>query len=671
MKSFSFNKIPRDLNKKRIKGPLRALKSQHPIVIESQFKVTGDLVKNDVYVTNKLITPNKNNLPSIGQLGEILFDNVTNKFYAWNGVSWTAFDTRETNERVIISDTITIDPNVNNTFLQNSPGAVEWGARISGAMNEQIRNNNLNPGCLNNLDNFVLPVYYSSDVTSIYNADGTVAFSLAAFDNNNHAFVRYSSTGDADLCGCVNGPNCSVRAFGLNDTNSAVFGGNFTSTLFIYNGENVFVKTIVAESSTDCFLLKYNSSNTLDWFSLVTSTGGDNLNGCAINNSQGVIACGVFPGWTLSIYNGNSTSYTILQNIGAGYGMFLSKYGVNGSVEWATKVSSNTIFLNYGSTDINDDGISIVSIKGASSTMVAYHANGVPAGTLSANGFAGLGGLFRYSPTGTFQWAAAIRSKADASIHSVRLNSSGDLIVGGSYQTTVMYIYNSNDSLAFSLPRPETNAGFVAKWNSTGTAEWVSRISGSSGVYYTIADINDLGNVTVTGDYTNSLYIYNSSGVLVSSLPKTGSSDIFIINYDANGDFISAAKVAGVEAENYSMVAINNLGNVVAAGTYQSSPVFAYNSDGGPKISLPIASEGWDDTFIVKWNNTVQLGDPVIDETVKTITYNGPTMAFINTSSSVEGISQTIKLSQYDTVKMVWDAVESTWIVLLNEGELL
>lgn len=114
-----------------------------------------------------------------------------------------------------------------------------------------------------------------------------------------------------------------------------------------------------------------------------------------------------------------------------------------------------------------------------------------------------------------------------------------------------------------------------------------------------------------------------------------------------------ASKVSGLGLENYPSSAINNLGNVVLTGSYNSSHVNAYNPDGS--CGLTLNNTGDYDSFIIKYGVAeLYMGNPKLDGQLKVITRNEPAV-LINTSGTVNDNGNTISIEQYKSVIMMWD----------------
>lgn len=636
----------------------------------SGFKFKKDLLKNNLFVTGKLIIPNRTNLPIKGEfVGQIL--NSNNILYGWNGDEWVIFQGNTgVAERISLVANSFVNPNLKTTLIQGPTEAVQWGARIAGDYDETLEH--YNTIAMDNSDNVVLATNYTSDPAIIYNANGTVAFSLvnnSGADNySDAAFIKYSPDGVASLLGRLGSDSGDKNptTTSMNNVGRTVIVGYYVNDISIYNSVNDFVMTLTGDGNNDTFLLTYSGS-TLEWVSKIYGSGTEQGNGCAINDYGDVFTAGYFTAnSTIMIFNGNSSTYTSLTNNNDS--VFMVKYGTNGTLHWTATVEGNNIYYNAGICDMNNDQICVLAMNSPSTSITPFNSNGTPGTTLSNTPGKYLGGLFSYTPTGTVMWGSAIRNSSNYT-NSCRINSDGEIVTSGVYETDPLYVYNSSDSIAFSLPEPVYSSAFLIKWNPSGDPEWGAFVAGAGGEYNTSADINDLGNVVLTG-YSNStlILIYDRHRTLVSSLQQTGAG-IYVVTYTAVGDFVSSTIITCEESVGDSSVAMNKLGNIIVSGSYSSSPVNAYNGHGTCAITL-VNDGDYDDTFIIKYRAALNLGNPLTNGQTKIIASNGPTV-YINPLASVDGSSQIIKLNQYDSVEMVWDSSVENWVIVNNEAQLL
>lgn len=645
--------------------------------IGSNFGIQKDLIANNLLIADKLIVPKYSTLPAVGNLGEIVFNQGDTSFYGWNGNEWFSIGSSSRGGFERVTGSIA-NPNVETSLVQG--GGIgqlftQWGALVGGPTFEILFF--LNQSALNNLDQCLVGIITNSDPIIVYNVDRSIAFTLDFLGPNpnlgqnfNNIFVKYSSEGTPKLVGNVFSYdeesflyNYSVD---INDSGYSVVNGFFfANNISICDGSNQPVSSL---SGPAIFLVAYTPLNSLSW---ATKISGElslplasNYWNCAIADNGETIVSGAFIN-TLELYNAD-TSFSILTSQDTA--TFVAKYTSTGYINWVTKITGATINNINVPCDINYE-TSVIIATNANSDITPYNFDGSPSETVSLNGFDSLSAIVNYTPSGTIKNIVTVRSNENV-ISDLKITNSGDIYACGQYNEDILNIYNSNGGLEITLPASQNYDVFIVKWSASGQAEWVARIIGVYQETYPSIDVNDFGNMVVSGYYqSDEIFIYNGSGQLVSSLTKVDNNNFFIATFKGNGDFISSAKLtsAFVFGEGIgASVCTNNSENVTAAGSFGDNSMIAFNAYNS--VGITFDDNG---AFVIKYNafKEVSLGNPATDGQEKIIAASGNIL--VNTASLIEGDSNRIKLSKYDSLEMLWDAVENNWIVVSNEGSLI
>lgn len=135
----------------------------------------------------------------------------------------------------------------------------------------------------------------------------------------------------------------------------------------------------------------------------------------------------------------------------------------------------------------------------------------------------------------------------------------------------------------------------------TPSLTWVKQIGKSGGFVTPRATVVDAsGNVITTGLFKNTIDFDPGAGVsnLTSvNNPNTANNqnDIFISKVDANGDFVWAKQLAGIDLKDATAVSVDGAGNVYTTGFFYGTVDF----DPGVGVSN-LTSKGYNDIFISK-----------------------------------------------------------------------
>ena len=129
---------------------------------------------------------------------------------------------------------------------------------------------------------------------------------------------------------------------------------------------------------------------------------------------------------------------------------------------------------------------------------------------------------------------------------------------------------------------------------------WVNDIGGTGDSKATNIAADNNGNIYVSG-YIRGTVTFNLKQGGTQKLTSNGDADIYIAKYDiASGNYIWAISMGGSGIDLTNSMAVDNAGNVLITGQFQSAVNF------NPKGNFTLSSNGSDDIFIAKYT---QNGD--------------------------------------------------------------
>jgi hypothetical protein len=394
--------------------------------------------------------------------------------------------------------------------------------------------------------------------------------------------------------------------------NVIVAGQYASSPLNIFAADGTTVSFTLGNSGqTDAFVVKYDSSGTPLWGRRLSGTSFDNAYSVSTDSSRNVIVAGQYISNPLSIFaaNGTTVSFT-LGSSGSG-DVFVVKYDPNGTPLWARRMAGTGIDIAY-SVSTDSSGNVIVAGYYSSGTLNIFAANGTTVSFTLSN--SGINDVFvvKYDSSGTPLWARKMAGTGDDIARSVSTDSSGNIIVTGSYYASnPLNIFAADGTtVSFTLSNSGSYNSFVVKYNSSGTPLWARRIGGTaSDVSYSVSTDSN-GNIVVAGLYTsNPVNIFAANGSTVSfTLSNSGSNDSFVVKYDSSGTPLWARKMAGTGDDIAYSVSTDLSGNIVVAGEYASNPLNIFAADGST-VSFTLSNSGSNDAFVVKYDSS---GTPLL-----------------------------------------------------------
>ncbi|HZG00927.1 MAG TPA: fibronectin type III domain-containing protein, partial [Chitinophagales bacterium] len=173
---------------------------------------------------------------------------------------------------------------------------------------------------------------------------------------------------------------------------------------------------------------------------------------------------------------------------------FLAKYNAYGFYQWALKIGNSGSDFGY---DVAVDASGNVYATGAFAGPSNFNPYGAPL-VVSATGTARDVYLAKYSSAGYCQWVVpAGGSGASEDGLGVAVDGSGNAYITGTFEGTA----NFNPAGTANLVSEGTRDAFVAKYNSSGSYQWATRIGGISDDFgYGIA-VDGTGKVVTVGYY--------------------------------------------------------------------------------------------------------------------------------------------------------------------------
>jgi hypothetical protein len=309
--------------------------------------------------------------------------------------------------------------------------------------------------------------------------------------------------------------------------------------------------TVASTNGQEMFIVKNNASGNYLWSRQISSSGGDQATGVAVDSSNNLVVVGTFAG-TIDFGAGP------LNSLGSS-DIFVAKFSPGGVLLWAKRFGGSAI-----------DGCSAVALDASDNILITgrygYYGTAVDFGggplPLSGGTMQFYYDIYvaKLSSAGNYIWANGYGGSGNEQNGGIAVDGNGDVVVTGSFQQTASF-----GGAAF------TSTGgydmFVAKYSgATGSHLW-SLTGGGSGDDLGNAVAFDLnGNVVVTGEFQGTANI--GSNVL-SSPYNPGLPALFLAKYSSTGaalwsrGFIPVASFGSASGKG---VAVDSTGNIVLTG---------------------------------------------------------------------------------------------------------
>jgi hypothetical protein len=235
--------------------------------------------------------------------------------------------------------------------------------------------------------------------------------------------------------------------------------------------------------------------------------------------------------------------------------IFLS--GQSPNWQWANRAGGNV--SDYGRSVANDLSGNVIVIGDFRTALVPFGTT-----TLTNTGSSTYD-IFvaKYNASGNVLWAKSFGGVDSDFGHAVSTDASGNIYVGGYFNSATMTIGTGT----------LTNAGtgnrdfFIVKFDPSGNVLWARSAGGTASdqIYGVATDPS--GNVCVSGHFASSSFVIGTT-----TLTNAGTSnDIFIAKYDGAGNNLWARSAGTSLVDANSGIAVDGTGNIYITGDFQGS----------------------------------------------------------------------------------------------------
>jgi len=417
--------------------------------------------------------------------------------------------------------------------------------------------------------------YVTGDMGSSTANFGPIILTNASSGHYDMFVAKYDASGGVAWARCFGGTD-DESGRGIATDNS---GGTYVTGYF-YGSTMTFSSTTLTNSSTgyaDLYLTKFDANGNVLWAKSAGGTGDDLPFAIAVDVWGNSYVTGYFSGPTITFGS------TTLTNASAGSNdVFIVKYGASGNVIWAKSA---------GGTNSDLANSIAVDQSGNSYVTGSFYSSSITFGsTILTNANAGFTDMFvaKYDPNGNVVWAKSSGGSNYDAGYGVAVDASGNSIVTGSFNSPTMTFGPTTLTNA--------NAGFsdmfLAKYDADGNVLWARGVGGSSYEVGFSVGVDASKNCHVTGYFSSPSVTFGST-----TLIKVGGPDIFVVEYDPNGNVVWAKSAGGPNPDQAYTIAVDPWGNSSITGGFQS-PTALFDS-------TRLTNAGSTDIFIAKLD-----GDP-------------------------------------------------------------
>ncbi|HRF81749.1 MAG TPA: hypothetical protein PL070_16850 [Flavobacteriales bacterium] len=333
------------------------------------------------------------------------------------------------------------------------------------------------------------------------------------------------------------------------DANGNVYVTGYFRSSTLSFGSIDLTKEPGNSSSSAVFLAKYDPSGNVVW---AISAGGneeDISNGIATDSNGNVcITGGVMSD---SITFGSITLYNATTN--QAEDVFVAKFDPDGNLLWARSgAGTGGTARDVGNAIAVDNNGNVYSCGYFRSQTISF-GSVILTNEGQADAF-----IVKYDPSGNVLWARSEAGGGWDLCTGLAADASGNVFACGRYSSnsitigmTTLTNVNNNYDL------------FIAKFDTDGNPLWAKGGSSNGNDWMPSLAVDAGGNLIATGWFETFPITFGPF-----TIPNSGSSDIFMVKYDPDGEELWAIGSGEGFAEESRSVAVDGSGNSYVAGRY-------------------------------------------------------------------------------------------------------
>lgn len=239
-------------------------------------------------------------------------------------------------------------------------------------------------------------------------------------------------------------------------------------------------------------------------------------------------------------------------------------------------ISYSQNWINSAGGLTHDEALDVCHDQNGNYYVTGYFTNAATFDNTNITGY-GFSDIFiaKYNANGQLVWVKNAGGNGPDRGYSIYNDQQGNLFVTGYFTGSATF-----DATTLTSPT-NTQDVFIAKYDTNGNLSWVTSVGGNFGDTGYGITTDNLGNVIVTGQYKGTA-TFGATTLTSVTDPNTNqpSYDIFIVKYDANGNFLWVQNGAAKYDDRGMDVATDDANNIYVVGQYSDTITidFTYNN---------------------------------------------------------------------------------------------
>ncbi len=341
----------------------------------------------------------------------------------------------------------------------------------------------------------------------------------------------------------------SGAAITVDEEGNQYLQGSFYDTIDMDPGPGQVLLTSASAGKSDLFVAKYDPAGGLLWANRMGGPESDLFYGSdlAVDAAGNAYVTGMLRG--TADFGGFALTSQGLSDI------FIAKLAADGNFLWTTRLGASNDTVN-----LEEEGFGVATDDLGNVYTTGRIFNGVSGTQIS---------VAKHDTSGNLVWLNALGEfgSGGGQGNDLALDAAGNVYVTGSFGGRVDFDPGQG---TYNLSVPNFigyGDAFVLKLNAGGNFVWAGRMGGDNHDTGNGIAVDGAGQVHVVGDfYSTSIDVH--PGEPQVSLANAGSSDVFVVKFDANRNLLWARSIGGPGAELGPAIGVDGAGDVYVAGSF-------------------------------------------------------------------------------------------------------
>ena len=388
------------------------------------------------------------------------------------------------------------------------------------------------------------------------------------------------------ISGTSSGDYTTANKIAVDASGNVYTIGNFDGTDDFNPGTGTFTMT-ASGGMEDVFISKLDATGNFLWAKRVGSTDIDTPLDLKVDASGNVYVVGTFQG-VVDFNPGTGVSNLTSQGDSDG---FVLKLDASGNFVWAKQIGGQFYDIVKA---IDVDASSNVYITGRFTDAVDLDPG---TGVFNALSTSNLSDAFitKLNSSGNFVWAKVLQGSSEENPNAIKVDASGNVYTVGWFSLNI----DLDPGAAVdnhTISATSMYDAFISKLDASGNFVWGKAISGNDAINASDFDVDNSGNVYITGDFSGTADFNPGTGTSnLTSVGNNGSSDIYILKLNSSGNYQWVKRMWGAGFDLGIGLALDPSANIYVTGSFYAVTDF----DSGAGV-FDLTPTGDNDAFILK-----------------------------------------------------------------------